>query len=220
PKCSICMQTYSNETFLRPCFHSFCFECICYWINITPESANCPICRQSIQSLVYNVDEENNDFDEYFLKDRQYETHEPPLRRKRTLSPGEKIKLQRKQVYKELYHQTHYPESLPRHANLTIITPEHIPRAKEFLRQDLTAIHDMEYIDPFVIDHIADILLIPFRSKGARKIDMLDPIIIQKTAEWLENDKLVAERLLNELIAYIKSGLSYRDFVSTTVYTS
>lgn len=78
----------------------------------------------------------------------------------------------------------------------------------------------MEYIDPFVIDHIADILLIPFRSKGARKIDMLDPIIIQKTAEWLENDKLVAERLLNELIAYIKSGLSYRDFVSTTVYTS
>lgn len=128
PKCSICMQTYSNETFLRPCFHSFCFECICYWINITPESANCPICRQSIQSLVYNVDEENNDFDEYFLKDRQYETHEPPLRRKRTLSPGEKIKLQRKQVYKGLYHQTHYPESLPRHANLTIITPEHIPR--------------------------------------------------------------------------------------------
>lgn len=127
PKCSICMHRYTNETFLRPCFHSFCFECICYWINITPDSAHCPICRQKIKSLVYNVDEEEDDFDEYFLND-QKKHHEPPLHRKRTLSPTEKIRLQRRQVYKGLFTTCHYPEPLSRHVDFTVITPEHIPR--------------------------------------------------------------------------------------------
>ncbi|KAG1048509.1 hypothetical protein G6F46_004375 [Rhizopus delemar] len=216
PKCSICMHRYTNETFLRPCFHSFCFECICYWINITPDSAHCPICRQKIKSLVYNVDEEEDDFDEYFLND-QKKHHEPPLHRKRTLSPTEKIRLQRRQVYKGLFTTCHYPEPLSRHVDFTVITPEHIPRASIFLGHELAAIHGVDSVDPFIVNHITQILLIPYNAKMKQ---MDDSTVIKKISEWLKDDRdnALAERLLNELIAYLKSGLSYRDFVSSTIY--
>lgn len=49
---------------------------------------------------------------------------------------------------------------------------------------------------------------------------MDDSTVIKKISEWLKDDRdnALAERLLNELIAYLKSGLSYRDFVSSTIY--
>lgn len=128
PTCTICIQEYSNRTFTRPCYHSFCFTCIRHWINIA--SAICPICRQEINSLVYNINDEENTFDEYHLKDKGTEkTHNPPLYPKqRYKSPEERLKIERNQLYKGLIHPVNYPDPLPRHENFTVITPEYIPR--------------------------------------------------------------------------------------------
>jgi hypothetical protein len=130
PTCTICIQEYSNRTFLRPCYHSFCFTCIKHWINIDNCSVVCPICRQQINSLVYNIDDEENTFDEYHLKDKgSNKLHDPPLRRRRYYTtPEERLKLERKQVYKGVIHAIKYPDPLPKHENFTMITPEHIPR--------------------------------------------------------------------------------------------
>ncbi|CAO3683884.1 unnamed protein product [Rhizopus stolonifer] len=178
--CSICIHQYTNETFIRPCFHSFCFECICYWINTTLDTTACPICRQGIESIVYNINEEENEFDEYFLKDaRAGKKHNPPLNRNGTMSRSEQTLLLRRQVYKGLFTKQQYPDPLPQHVNFTIFLPSHVPRKSEMNTQT----------------------------------------IIEKLSEWMMDDSFVAERFLKELVAYIKSGLSVRDFISSTVYS-
>ena len=47
---------------------------------------------------------------------------------------------------------------------------------------------------------------------------MNDPLVISKLAEWLDDDKQVALRLLNEIIMYLKSGLAYKQFISAALY--
>lgn len=127
PTCSICIQEYSNRTFLRPCYHSFCFTCIRHWINIA--SSVCPICRQQVESLVYNIDDEENTFEEYHLKDKgSNKNHDPPLNKRKYSSPAERLKIERTQIYKGQLKPLSYPETLPKYADFTIITPEHIPR--------------------------------------------------------------------------------------------
>jgi hypothetical protein len=130
PTCSICIQEYSNRTFLRPCYHSFCFTCIRHWINIA--SSVCPICRQQINSLIYNIDEEENTFDEYHLKDKgNNKNHDPPLYTKRKYTtPEERLRIERTQIYKGQIKPSSYPEPLPKHADFSIITPEYIPRVR------------------------------------------------------------------------------------------
>lgn len=63
-RCSICLEILS-ETQVTPCFHRFCKECICKWIEKNPEpkdeaepeaepedeyqlAKNCPKCRKNI----------------------------------------------------------------------------------------------------------------------------------------------------------------------------
>lgn len=81
----------------------------------------------------------------------------------------------------------------------------------------MAAIHGVDSVDPFVVNHITQILLIPYNAKMKQ---MDDSTVIKKISEWLKDDRdnALAERLLNELIAYLKSGLSYRDFVSSAIY--
>lgn len=127
PTCSICLQQFSNRTFLRPCYHSFCFYCIKSWINVS--NSACPVCRQTITSLVYNIDDEENTFDEYSLKDKgNSKYHDPPLYKRKYTSPEERIRIERSNVYKGVLKPSSYPEPLPRHENFTVITPEYIPR--------------------------------------------------------------------------------------------
>lgn len=132
PSCSICIQEYSNRTWLRPCYHSFCFTCIKHWINIA--NSICPICRQQVNSLVYNIDDEENTFDEYHLKDKgNNKLHDPPLHNKKKFNtPEERLKIERTQIYKGLVHAIKYPDPLPKHESFTIITPDYIPRVSIF----------------------------------------------------------------------------------------
>ncbi|KAI9257432.1 hypothetical protein BY458DRAFT_492398 [Sporodiniella umbellata] len=223
-QCAVCMSPYSNETFIRPCFHSFCFECICYWINLTPDESACPVCRQQVEILVYNIDETNDTFDEYHLKDRKGERHYPPLdekslpKKKRAIAHSDQTQAQRRQLYQQKWLQPTYPTPLPRHQHLNILMPEHIPRVKQFLEYELSALYGPSMIDPFVLNHITDILLIPYDSADSSPMSMEDPILLKKLSEWLSEEDSAILRLLRETMAYVQCGLSYRDFVASTVY--
>jgi hypothetical protein len=130
PICSICLQPYYNRTFTRPCYHSFCFSCICHWMNMDATIVVCcPVCRQPFHSIVYNIDEEDNTFDEYHLKDRgNSNTHDPPLYKRRYATPEELVRIERSNVHQGLVHPLRYPEPLARHQAFSIMTPEYIPR--------------------------------------------------------------------------------------------
>jgi hypothetical protein len=133
PTCSICLQPYNNRTFTRPCYHSFCFSCICHWMNMATTIASCPVCRQPFYSIIYNIDEECNIFDEYYLKDRgNSNMHDPPLYKRRYATLEERLQIERSNVYQGLVHPVSYPESLPRHQAFSIMTPEYIPRVGLF----------------------------------------------------------------------------------------
>lgn len=67
----------------------------------------------------------------------------------------------------------------------------------------------------FLENHFIKILLIPYQTKLKQ---MNDETVILKLAEWLDDDQQVANRLLNELIAYLKSGLAYKHFISSAMY--
>ncbi|KAI9487320.1 MAG: hypothetical protein EXX96DRAFT_552661, partial [Benjaminiella poitrasii] len=163
PTCTICLQEYSNRTFLRPCFHSFCFHCIRHWINMA--SSICPVCRQTIVSLVYNIDDEDNTFDEYHLKDKgNKELHDPPLYRRKYATPEERIRMERKNVYLGKMKVKSYPEPLPRHEHMTVITPEHVPRTRIFLQHELKIILGVDTFDAFIEDHFIKILLVPYQK--------------------------------------------------------
>uniref|UniRef100_A0A0D9W0J3 RING-type domain-containing protein n=1 Tax=Leersia perrieri TaxID=77586 RepID=A0A0D9W0J3_9ORYZ len=51
--CPICLESFLDEAYLDTCFHSFCYKCICQWVNIVsskhPEplsSVKCPLCKE------------------------------------------------------------------------------------------------------------------------------------------------------------------------------
>ena len=124
PTCSICIQPYIRRTFLQPCYHSFCFTCIRQWINIAP---NCPLCKQAIDSLIYNMDETTNTFQEYVLHDHDHHdpSPEPP-----PTSLQDRILPIRRQIYYTHYKNIIYPPVANRFARVQYITPEHIPKVK------------------------------------------------------------------------------------------
>lgn len=74
-----------------------------------------------------------------------------------------------------------------------------------------------EAYDSFLEDYFIKILLIPFEKKSV-KMEIDDPLVIDKLSEWLDNDTSVASRLVNELQMYLKSGLAYKHFISAAMY--
>ncbi|KAI9010975.1 hypothetical protein CLU79DRAFT_445877 [Phycomyces nitens] len=122
--CSICLQIPDNQTFLEPCYHSFCFSCILRWINITP---SCPLCKQLTDSLVYNIDEEKGTFREYTLAGKNADDeHDPPVD-PLPLTMEQRLYAQRQKIYHSSLKVIH-PKPLQKFVNLSIIEPQHIQR--------------------------------------------------------------------------------------------
>jgi hypothetical protein len=168
--------------------------------------------------MVYNIDEDEDNFDEYHLKDKgNKKEHDPPLwKSRRYMSPTERIVLERSKLYKGKATPSSYPPPLQKNHTFTIITPEHIPRASIFIKNELPIIYNgMDNYDAIVEEQILQTLLLPFKDK---KTVMDDAKIIGDLAGWLDDDENVAKRLIAELVAYLKSGLSYKHFVSTAMY--
>ncbi|KAI8096527.1 uncharacterized protein BX664DRAFT_324191 [Halteromyces radiatus] len=217
PSCPICLQTYTNRTFVRDCFHSFCFVCIRQWINITPD---CPLCKRPIRALIYNIVEEANTYQEYRLADKKPNTtkhHPPSTSTRQELRPWLE---RRRALYRQLWPVITYPPALPRFASFTILQPEHMPKIIPFLQSELQALLGSAY-DTFIETHIQTILLIPYhRRKSNVEMTMYDDAVIQPLTEWLAETDQVTRRWMDELLAYLKSGLSYMHFINTAQYNS
>eukprot|EP00002_Diphylleia_rotans_P000595 TRINITY_DN10302_c0_g1_i2.p1 TRINITY_DN10302_c0_g1~~TRINITY_DN10302_c0_g1_i2.p1 ORF type:complete len:265 (-),score=50.28 TRINITY_DN10302_c0_g1_i2:354-1148(-) len=52
--CTICLQemTRTNVSVVLPCFHRFCYHCICRWLH---SSSSCAICKAEVDCLVYSI---------------------------------------------------------------------------------------------------------------------------------------------------------------------
>ncbi|KAL6893845.1 hypothetical protein ACP4OV_007943 [Aristida adscensionis] len=88
--CPICLEDFKDEAYLDACFHSFCYKCICQWINIVASkhaeplsSVRCPLCKSENLSIIHGFDGESFE--------RRYINQEP---RKRRLSDAHELILQ------------------------------------------------------------------------------------------------------------------------------
>lgn len=86
-----------------------------------------------------------------------------------------------------------------------------------FLQNELKIIIGVEAYDEFIENHFIKILSIPYEL--GRKTTY-DADILKQLAEWLDDDVAMAKRLVDELIAYLKSGLAYKQFISDAEYSS
>ncbi|CAO3639439.1 unnamed protein product [Cunninghamella blakesleeana] len=206
------------------------------WINIVPE---CPLCKGAILSLVYNIQDETNTFTEYHLNPTTKKHHPPPLPRLNTQSQTltTRWQHQRKLIYQQLsnnnnnsnhYHHISkvisYPNPLPRFHSFSVIQPQHIPKIIPFLQNELPILIGNAY-DTFIEEHIKCILLIPYynniekeKKKDHDKMTMYDDTIIQQLSEFIDENERVINRWMDELLAYLKSGLNYMTFINTAQY--
>lgn len=50
--CPICLGSWEEVSYVMPCLHQFCYQCILQWAETKPE---CPLCKRRIQSLLHSV---------------------------------------------------------------------------------------------------------------------------------------------------------------------
>ncbi|XP_066844398.1 E3 ubiquitin-protein ligase Topors-like [Anser cygnoides] len=55
-RCPICLDSWVNPSYVVPCLHRFCFECIQRWAESKPE---CPLCKRRVSSIVHSVRADN-----------------------------------------------------------------------------------------------------------------------------------------------------------------
>ncbi|XP_049787434.1 E3 ubiquitin-protein ligase Topors [Schistocerca cancellata] len=63
PNCAICLGKLQNKSFTNSCLHQYCFTCLLEWSKV---KAECPLCKQSFQSIIHNV-RSIEDYDQYDL---------------------------------------------------------------------------------------------------------------------------------------------------------
>uniref|UniRef100_A0A8C6JMA0 RING-type E3 ubiquitin transferase n=1 Tax=Melopsittacus undulatus TaxID=13146 RepID=A0A8C6JMA0_MELUD len=50
--CPICLGNWKEVSYVMPCHHQFCYQCILQWAETKPE---CPLCKRGIQSILHSV---------------------------------------------------------------------------------------------------------------------------------------------------------------------
>ncbi|KAI9311618.1 hypothetical protein BX666DRAFT_2031775 [Dichotomocladium elegans] len=243
PSCTICMQPYVKRTYLQPCYHSYCFMCIRYWINIAP---TCPLCKQGIDSLVYNIDERTNSFQEYFLAGNK--SHNPSPERP-VETRLDRVAQQRHRIYRALsdkaFDNTIYPPAQRLHAQVQYVTPELLPKASIFATREVPAVLGRP-CDEDILSHIKALLMVPYDTNKSRQRQQrqqrkgkallsspLDPAsdvtmeytdLLDELGRWLNladksaDGNMLARRFVKELMAFLRSGLDYWTYVSRVQY--
>ncbi|XP_063710141.1 E3 ubiquitin-protein ligase Topors isoform X2 [Culicoides brevitarsis] len=74
-RCSICLGKCRNKCFTDSCLHYFCFNCLLEWSKI---KAECPLCKQSFQSIIHNI-KSMKEFDEYLVQPTRTASTTPSL---------------------------------------------------------------------------------------------------------------------------------------------
>ncbi|NWZ58509.1 TOPRS ligase, partial [Haliaeetus albicilla] len=62
-RCPICLDSWEEASYVMPCLHQFCYECILRWAESKPE---CPLCKRRIVSIVHSV-QADDDFKEHVV---------------------------------------------------------------------------------------------------------------------------------------------------------
>ncbi|XP_042311327.1 E3 ubiquitin-protein ligase Topors-like [Sceloporus undulatus] len=52
PTCALCLERIQDITYLNPCSHRFCFECVQKWSR---KKVTCPLCKQHFHSFFHRV---------------------------------------------------------------------------------------------------------------------------------------------------------------------
>ena len=63
-RCPVCLDNWDSAAYAMPCCHQFCFPCIQRWTSTRPQ---CPLCKQSVQSIIHTV-RADNDYQELVLR--------------------------------------------------------------------------------------------------------------------------------------------------------
>ncbi|KAM8983631.1 uncharacterized protein PRD47_019570 isoform 1-T1 [Ara ararauna] len=50
--CPICLGSWKDISYVMPCLHQFCYQCILQWAETKPE---CPLCKRRIQSILHSM---------------------------------------------------------------------------------------------------------------------------------------------------------------------
>uniref|UniRef100_A0A8V5GMX3 E3 ubiquitin-protein ligase Topors n=1 Tax=Melopsittacus undulatus TaxID=13146 RepID=A0A8V5GMX3_MELUD len=69
--CPICLGNWKEVSYVMPCHHQFCYQCILRWAETKPE---CPLCKRRIQSILHSVQAD----DDYRVHKSQ-NTHKPEI---------------------------------------------------------------------------------------------------------------------------------------------
>ncbi|KAK4816611.1 hypothetical protein QYF61_018662 [Mycteria americana] len=62
-RCPICLDSWEEASYVMPCLHQFCYECILRWAESKPE---CPLCKRRVSSILHSV-QEDDDFEEHVI---------------------------------------------------------------------------------------------------------------------------------------------------------
>nr|CDS18282.1 transcriptional activator [Echinococcus granulosus] len=62
--CAICRDRKVNQSYLLPCMHTYCYQCILQWVRINP---TCPLCKALVQKIIHSINSDNN-FKEYDIR--------------------------------------------------------------------------------------------------------------------------------------------------------
>nr|CDS25326.1 transcriptional activator [Hymenolepis microstoma] len=63
-ECVICRDRKVNQSFLIPCMHTYCYQCILRWVRINP---TCPLCKAAAQKIIHSINSDT-DFREYEIR--------------------------------------------------------------------------------------------------------------------------------------------------------
>ncbi|XP_023790898.1 uncharacterized protein LOC111934962 [Cyanistes caeruleus] len=62
-RCPICLDSWSEPSFVMPCLHCFCYACILRWAN---NKTRCPLCKRKMTTILHSV-RADDDFEEHAI---------------------------------------------------------------------------------------------------------------------------------------------------------
>lgn len=62
-RCPICLDSWREPSFVMPCLHCFCYDCILQWAD---NKTHCPLCKGKMTSILHSV-RADDDFEEHVI---------------------------------------------------------------------------------------------------------------------------------------------------------
>ncbi|KAI8915953.1 hypothetical protein EDD86DRAFT_197281 [Gorgonomyces haynaldii] len=193
-ECPICLGSFRNKTFLEPCLHNFCFECILKWSKV---SKNCPLCKRHFVSGVHTL--KDDDYKRYYFEQKP----KPWGRRPESPTLDESLR-ERQRVYSFGLRCRH--RGTNRYSKFRDLSPQYLREHQQKLRTLVPWIRR----ELLAILRIPDVtIIIDFVLQVMQQHDLQSDEAIQLLEEYLEDD---AEHFVHELVNFARSELSMEHY--------